>query len=178
MLDIGCGEGFQLNALRQEACRAIGVELSPQAPHACRTEGHPVTIGAAEKLLFRSESCQGILCKVVLPYTDERLAIGEIARVVKGGVALIYLYGLGYSLRYLLKPEGPETAIYAARTIVNTIVYRVSGRRLPGFVGDTIFQSDARLRRYYRMVGLGIESDLECKRFLGHPVFIAHVGRN
>jgi ubiquinone/menaquinone biosynthesis C-methylase UbiE len=95
VLDVGCGRGSQLNALRQE-CRAIGLELSPQAAHACRTEGHRVTVGTAEKLPFRSQSCQGIPCKVVLPYTDERLAISEIARVlVKGGVAVSISMALG-----------------------------------------------------------------------------------
>ena len=176
--DVGCGQGSQLSALRQEGCQAVGLELSPHAAHACRTEGHPVTVGAAEKLPFRSESSQGTLCKVVLPYTDERLAIGELARVlVKGGVALIYVHGLGDSLRYLLKPDGPKVSLYGARTIINTIVYRLSGRRPPGFVGDTIFQSDARLRRYYRSVGLATESHVESKRFSGQPVFIAHVVR-
>jgi len=98
---------------------------------------------------------------VVLPYTDERRAIAEIARVLaKGGVAVIYLHGLGYSLRYLLKPEVWKLSIYAARTILNTMIYRLTGRRLPGFLGDTIFQSDRRLRRYYRSVGLTLESTM------------------
>jgi len=140
--------------------------------------GIPVIIAAAESLPFRGESCHGILCKVVLPYTDERRAITEIARVVaKGGVAVVYLHGLGYSLRYLLKPDTWKRSVYAARTIFNTMVYRLSGRRLPGFLGDTIFQSDGRLRRYYRSAGLTLESAIQARRFLGQPVFIGHVVR-
>ena len=115
---------------------------------------------------------------MVLPYTDERRAIAEIARVLaKGGVAVIYLHGLGYSLRYLLKPEVWKLSIYAARTILNTMIYRLTGRRLPGFLGDTIFQSDRRLRRYYRSVGLTLESTMHSRRFLGQAVFIGHVVR-
>ena len=83
---------------------------------------------------------------MVLPYTDERRAIEEIGRVLAtGGVAVLYLHGLGYSLRYLLKPDSGSVRLYAARTIVNTVVYRLSGRRLPGFLGDTLFQSDRRV---------------------------------
>jgi hypothetical protein len=115
---------------------------------------------------------------VVLPYTDERRAIEEIARVLtKKGVALLYVHGLGYSLRYLLRPDSWKHSVYAARTIVNTVVYRLSGRRLPGFLGDTIFQSDRTLRRYYRSAGLTLLSTIPSGRFFGQPVFIGHVLR-
>jgi SAM-dependent methyltransferase len=178
VVDVGCGQGGQLRALRDAGCRPIGLELAPEAARECHAMGHPVIIAAAESLPFRDESCHGVLCKVVLPYTDERRTIAEIARVLaKGGVAVVYLHGLGYSLRYLLKPEVWKLSVYAARTIVNTIIYRLTGRRLPGFLGDTIFQSDRRLRRYYRSVGLTLESTMHSRRFLRQAVFIGHVVR-
>jgi SAM-dependent methyltransferase len=178
VLDVGCGEGLQLTNLRQAGYRAIGLELAVDAARACRASGHRVIIARAESLPFRSDTCHGVLCKVVLPYTDERRAIEEIARVLtKGGVAVLYLHGLGYSLRYLLKPDIWKRSVYAARTIVNTLVYRLTGKRLPGFLGDTIYQSDRRLRRYYRSAGLTFESAIRSRRFLGQPVFIGHVVR-
>jgi hypothetical protein len=36
-----------------------------------------------------------------------------------GGVAVLYLHGLGYSLRYLLKPDIWKRSVYAAKTILN-----------------------------------------------------------
>ena len=178
VLDVGCGEGLQLANLRQAGYRAIGLELAAEPAQACRATGHCVIIARAESLPFRSDSCDGVLCKVVLPYTDERRAIEEIGRVlVKGGVAVLYLHGLGYSLRYLLKPDVWKRSVYAARTIVNTLVYRLSGRRLPGFLGDTIFQSERQLRRYYRAAGLTVEAAIPSRRFLGQPVFIGHIVR-
>jgi len=106
VLDVGCGNGAQLARLREAGHRAIGVEVDPEAARACQRSGHAVVIASLENLPFRSSSCPGILCKVVIPYTDEQLAIAEIGRVLApGGVALLYLHGLGYSLRYLLKPD-------------------------------------------------------------------------
>jgi SAM-dependent methyltransferase len=178
VLELGCGLGAQLTALREAGCQAIGLDLAPEAVRASRAIGHPVIIAEAESLPFRGESCHGLLCKVVLHSTDERLVITEIAPgLAKGGVAVVYLQGIGYSLRYLLKPEVWKLSIYAARTILDTMVYRLTGRRLPGFLGDRIFQSDRRLRRYYRSSGLTLESAIQSKRFLGQPVFIGHVVR-
>ncbi len=75
--------------------------------------GHPVIMARAENLPFRSNSCQGVLSKVVIPYTDERLAIEEIGRVLApGGVAVLYFHGIGYSLRYLLKPDIWKGCLY------------------------------------------------------------------
>jgi SAM-dependent methyltransferase len=178
VVDVGCGEGSQLTAIRDAGCRPIGLELAPEAARECHAMGHPVIIAAAESLPFRDGTCHGVLCTVVLLYIDERRAIAEIARVLAtDGVAVIYLHGLGYSLRYLLKPEVWKLSIYAARTILNTKIYRLIGRRLPGFLGDTICQSDGRLRRYYRSVGLTLESTIRSRSFRGQPVFIGHVVR-
>jgi len=124
VLDVGCGNGAQLTRLREAGHRAIGVEVDPEAARACRRIGHAVVIATAESLPFRSNSCPGILCKVVIPYTDEQLAIAEIGRVLApGGVALLYLHGFGYSLRYLLRPDIWKRSVYAVKTILNTVVY-------------------------------------------------------
>lgn len=178
VVDVGCGNGGQLTRLREAGHRAIGVEVDPEAARGCRRIGHTVVIASAENLPFRSNSSAGILCKVVIPYTDEQLAIAEIGRVLApGGVAVLYLHGLGYSLRYLLRPDIWKRSVYAAKTIVNTMVYRLVRRRLPGRLGDTLFQSERRLRRCYLAAGLTLESTIPSRRFVGRPVFIGHVVR-
>jgi SAM-dependent methyltransferase len=178
VMDIGCGNGEQLTCLRNAGYRAIGLELAPEAARVCRKLGHAVIIARAESLPLRNSSCTGILCKVVIPYTDERVAIQEIGRVLAtGGVGVLYFHGIGYSLRYLLKPDIWKRCLYAARTIVNTLVYRVLGTRLPGFLGDTLYQSESRLHRYYGSSGLTFDSAIPSRRFLGLPVFIGHVVR-
>ena len=178
VLDIGCGTGAQLLQLREAGYRGIGLEPEAAAARACRRSGLPVVVGRAEHLPFHAGSCPGILCKVVIPYTDERLAIEEIGRVLApDGVAVLYFHGLGYSLRYLLKPDVWKRVVYAARTIVNTVVYRLLGTRLPGFLGDTLYQSESRLQQYYRAAGLALEVTFPSRRFLGRAVFIGHVVR-
>jgi hypothetical protein len=74
---------------------------------------------AESLLLFRRNSCPGILCKVVIPCTDGQLAIAEIGR---------------------------KRSVYAAKTIVNTAAHRLVRRRLLGFLAYTLFQSERRLR--------------------------------
>ncbi len=178
VLDVGCGTGNELTHLRNAGFHPIGLELAQGAAHVCRAGRHVVVIAAAEHLPFRSNSVPGILCKVVIPYTDERVAIGEIARVlVPGGAAVLYHHGLGYSLRYLLLPDVWKRSAYAARTIANTALYRMLGTRLPGWLGDTLFQSVGRLRRYYERFGLTLEASIPCRLFLGQAVFIVHVVR-
>ena len=178
VLDLGCGGGEHLARLKREGRRAVGVELSKDLARECRRSGHLVIVARGEALPVRSGSCGGVLCKVVMPYTEERKVVHEIARILEpGGVAILILHGLGYSLLYLFRPDEWRHAVYAARTIMNTLVYRWSGRRLPGFVGDTIYQSPVRMRRYYGEEGLALSAETLSRPFLGHPVFFEQVIR-
>jgi ubiquinone/menaquinone biosynthesis C-methylase UbiE len=178
VVDVGCGSGDQLQLLRTGGFRPIGLEPNAEQARRCRTRGFLVIRGQAEALPFRTATFDGVLCKVTLPYTDERRALGELARVVRpGGAVLLSSHGVGYSLRYLLWPDSWKHAAYALKTLVNTFVYRVFGRRLPKALGDTVFQSGPRLRAYYRRMGLRLESEVPSRRFAGFPVFIGHVLR-
>lgn len=62
VVDVGCGQGGQLSALREAGCRPIGLELAEEAARACHAKRHPVIIAAAESLPFRDESCHGSRC--------------------------------------------------------------------------------------------------------------------
>ena len=66
--------------------------------------------------------------------------------------------------------------LYAARVIANTLLYSLSGRRLPRVLCDTMYQSERRLRGYYRRTGFEIVPT-PAPRFLGAPVFIYHTLR-
>lgn len=150
VLDVGCGAGDQLRELIERRCIAIGVDVRflPNTGFVC---------AAAEALPFRDETFDGVVCKVTLPYTDQRRALAEIARVLRGaGTCRLSCHGLGYYVRYLVYGRFRER-IYAARTIVNTWLYWLTNRRI---VGDTLYQSPRHLP---------VDA---VSRYLGLPVFI------
>jgi SAM-dependent methyltransferase len=178
VLDVGFGHGEQMKHVAQGGGHAFGVEYDGTLARKGHAAGLRVCRAAAEGLPFATASFDGLICKVVIPYTDEASAVGEIARVLRpGGLAHVSYHGLGYSLRYLLTDPNWKRRVYGARTIANTVVYRASGRRLPGFWGDTIFQSASRLRSYYRRSGLELVAAQPSGRFAGAPVFIYHTLR-
>jgi SAM-dependent methyltransferase len=178
VLDVGFGHGEQMKRVADAGGRAFGVEYDGSLATKGHTAGLCVCRAAAERLPFAPASFDGLICKVVMPYTDEARAVREIGRVLRpGGVAQVSYHGLGYSLRYLLTDPNWKRRVYGARTIANTIVYRASGRRLPGFWGDTIYQSPSRLLAYYRRSGLELVDAHPSGRFAGAPVFIYHTLR-
>jgi SAM-dependent methyltransferase len=173
VLDVGCGQGAQLKQAADRGCWAAGVELDGKALATCKRSGLTVVQARAELLPFRSGSLDGVICKVVLPYTDEVRAIGEFARVLKPhGTAHVEYHGLGYYARYLLLGPGLKLRFYGLRAIINSWLYVAIGRRIPGFLGDTIYQSRPRLDRAYRRLGLRVIKDARAPTFLGLPVFI------
>jgi SAM-dependent methyltransferase len=175
VLDVGFGGGEQMQKLRAMGCVAVGIEYDAELAAAGGTKGLAVCRAQAERLPIRDASLDGLVCKVVIPYTDEAHAVAEIGRVLRpGAVARVSYHGLGYSLRYLLTDRNWKRRVYAARVVANTLVYRVTGRRLSGFAGDTLYQSAARLRRYYERSGLSLIREHPSARFAGAPVFIYH----
>ena len=169
VLDVGCATGKQL----AEASGSVKIGIEPDCDSAtqCRDRGFPVARAIAEHLPFPSEFFDGVICKGVLCLTLEDEAMREIRRVLKRDRKL-YLAsnGSGYYLRYFLRGSGKER-LYGLRALVNTWWWVITHHTLPGFIGDTMYQSPRRLRRYYKSNGLQVVSDRKTS-FLGFPVFI------
>lgn len=175
VLDVGCGLGEQMIELQDAGATVFGVDIDPEHLKKCRECGLNVAFGAAERLPFQDASFDGILCKVAISYTDDRATIAEFARLLKpGGIAYIVTHGAGYYLTYLLKNRSLETRFYGFRSLVNTLTFWLSGKRLPGFLGDTIFQSENRLSQLYAANGLKLVSAHSSRGPFGRPVFIYH----
>jgi len=173
VLDLGCGVGGQLSKLADQDVWACGIDPSMAALQSCRTQGLSVIQGKGERLPFLSGSFDGVICKVVLPYTNERRTIGEIGRVLRrGGTAYVVSHGAGYYLRYLLRPPRFAFRVNGARSLLNTWLWASTGRRLPGFLRDTLYQSRRRLLKYYRPAGLELEREFRSPQYLGFPVFL------
>jgi len=178
ILDVGFGGGEQMRELNARACRSVGIEVDPQLVVDGRRAGLTVCRAVAESLPFQTGVFDGAISKVVIPYTDEAAAIRELARVLRrGATARISYHGLGYKLRYLLAGKDWRFRFYGARVIVGTWWYVVTGKRLPGFWGDTLYQSERRLRKYYARAGFDVVSTYPSARFVGTPVFIFHTLR-
>jgi ubiquinone/menaquinone biosynthesis C-methylase UbiE len=176
VLDVGFGRGDQMRRVRMRRCVSVGLEIDPKLAIEARRSGLPVFRARAEQLPVQTSSMDGVVCKVVIPYTEESTAVAEIARVLRpGGTARISYHGPGYFLKYLLADPNWKVRFYGLRTIVNTAFYRVTGRRLRGFLGDSLFQTEQRLRRYYAQNGLDLIESPRASTFAGAPVFIYHV---
>lgn len=175
VLDVGFGEGAQMEALAERGQSVSGVDFSDTLVAAAKLRGLDVLQAPAEKLPYPDGSFDGIVCKVVLPYTNEEQAIREWSRTLKsGGTVLASYHGAGYYLRYLFGAVHWKDRIYGARSLINSWFYSLTQRRLPGFVGDTIYQSDRRLALHYRNAGFEIVSQVNGRTFAGFPVFIYH----
>ena len=172
VLDVGCGDGEELLHLQRSGCIGAGIDTSPYCVARCRDLGLRIVQARAEDMPVRTGSLDAVVCKVVVPYTDEARVLAEIGRVLRhGGKGFLCYHGIGYYLRYLLIGHFKHR-LYALRALVNTWLYATTRKRLPGFVGDTLYQSRRRLARYYRDSGLVPVQECPARRFLGLPVFI------
>ncbi len=169
VLDVGCGDGALISALGDVGATAVGLEIDPALVAAAVRRGLDVVHGQAEALPFANASFDAIVCCVVVPYTDQRLAVREWARVLRpGGLVNATYHGPGYGLHYLLAPpEGFRSRFYGARMLVNTAAYAVTGRRIPGFLGDTLCQTDTAMCGYAHASGLRVETSQVLDRTLG-----------
>ena len=176
VLDIGCGSGFYLRQLIAKGYLAFGTEPDKKQVAELQAEAFKVEIGYAENLPYPANSFDAILCSVVIPYTNERAAIAEWARVlVPGGKVNVSYHGFGYGMRLICQGKNLGARFYGLRMLVNTAVYRLTGLRLPSWLGDTMCQSEKRLLHYYSSFGFKLLASAKDQRlFMGQPVFIYH----
>jgi len=164
-----------MQELTRIGCRVVGTEIGTQLIDSGLAEGLDVRSGLAEDLPFENNSFDRVLCSVVLPYTDERRAVSEWARVIKpGGRVFASYHGVGYALRQIFRPKNIPMHVYGMRTLLNTYCYWATGRRLPGFLGDSLCQGKKQLGAYYRSSGLELERELVVDSFGNYPHFLCH----
>jgi ubiquinone/menaquinone biosynthesis C-methylase UbiE len=169
ILDVGFGDGDDLRSLAARGCTAVGIDVA-LARDSRSLQGARILLARAEHLPFRDASFDGAVMKVVLPYTEERMAVSEIARVLRPGAGWeLTVHGIGYYLRILLLAP-VRRRVYAARTILNTLLYRATGWRW--LLGTTIYQSSARLTRDLQRHRVRVTRVTPSPTFAGLPYFI------
>ena len=178
VLDLGCGAGQQLRPfVRDGGSLGVGIDASPEVGQAGRqlfardepTARVVFVRAAAEQLPFAASTFDLVICRLVLPYTDNKRAIAEMARVLREGGALLlkYHHARFYTmeLRQALSAGRIKSAIHACRVLLAGAIYHLSASQPRGTVtGGETFQTAWLIRRELRRHGL------EIRRFLPDSV--------
>ena len=172
VLDLGCGAGQELLPfLEKTEAVCVGVdsarELGKMTSEMFGGERRAVFVRSeGEKLPFASESFDVVLCRVALPYMNNRQAIAEIARILKpNGVLLLKthapLFYFGMILERL-KTLSPRQLAYPVICLLASFWHLLTGRQLQNGIwrGKEIFQTRAFLEKEFAKNNLKIEDVL------------------
>jgi len=145
----------------------VGLDIAPGANRAGRAlfaAHHPgarvVFIrAAAEVLPLLSKSCDVVICRIALPYTDNQRALAEMARVL-----LLKIHHARYYGHMLLRGAAAfdvRSMIYASRVLATGAFYHATGRQPRTHLkGREVFQTRWLLRRELLHQGLSITGEL------------------
>jgi SAM-dependent methyltransferase len=107
VLDVACGSGDWLVPLARLNPRVIGVDLDAGMLDLARARSFGATNVdirrmSAESLQFADGDFDAITCFTALPYLDQPVALGEMARVLKpGGRLVLGTVGPGYYAKHV-----------------------------------------------------------------------------
>ena len=137
VLDVGCGPGNLLVALSADAPELlIGVDVDETFLVFGRSQVEksidplaavPTLLRASLPTLpFADETFDLVTCFLVMPHVpDDRLALTELARVLKpGGTLAISGHGFGFPLRYLKRFRLKPLQMYLA-----SLIYKCTGKK-------------------------------------------------
>ncbi len=91
LLDVGCGEGFVLEALSGVYAEADAIDLSSEAVAACQARNPSVRaqVGSVLALPFEDNAFDVVICLEVLEHLEQpQAAVAELSRVCRGQLVL------------------------------------------------------------------------------------------
>lgn len=170
VLDVGCGAGQEMLAFVCDL-RIVGVGVDP-LPSAL-TEGRQLyaeaapaarvafVLAAAEALPLPDGAFDVVISRVSLPYTDNRAALSEMARVLRpGGVMFLKVHDPRYYVRVIrqgLSGREWKRVVYGTRVLAAGAAYHVTGRQIRHrLVGGETFQTERMLRSELARAGMAI----------------------
>lgn len=161
VLDVGCGAGQELLPfLEKTSALCVGIDIAPELGVVTK-EVFPngkkavAVRSAGETLPFADESFDVVLCRVALPYMNNRRAIAEVARVLKPkGVYLLKTHAVPFyfgMIRERLKYANPRQLAYPVVCLAASVWHSLTGRQLEdGFwQGKEIFQTRGFLEKEF-----------------------------
>jgi SAM-dependent methyltransferase len=135
VLEVGCGTGLIMRGLADTARRLAGVDISPGMLAEARRRGFDVVEGDAQRLPFADETFDlAYSFKVLAHVPDIRLAMREMARVLRPGGRLVAEFYNALSLRRLAKRIGRPGRISADRTEAEVFTRWDTPRQVRGYI--------------------------------------------
>jgi len=173
LLDAGCGAGQEMIPFARAGARCVGIDISPGSgafglarfrAHHPDLAVHFVT-ATAEEMPLAAESFDVVLCRVAIPYTDNRQAFAEMARVLRpGGVLLLKTHHARYYVQKFvdgLRRRSPLFSIHALRVLASGFVFWLTGRQpAGGMLLRESFLTTGMLGRELSHAGLAIDAAL------------------
>jgi SAM-dependent methyltransferase len=191
VLDVGCGAGQELRPfLHGASVFGVGIDRSPEVGGAGRRlfrEHQPGSRVAfvratAEDLPLATSSVDVIVCRLVLPYTDNARALAEIARVLRpGGALLLKFHHARFYFRELatgLAERRFKSVVHACRVLVAGAIYHLTGSQPRRWITGESFQTMWLLRRELARNGLEIRRTLTDSRPATPTLLIGRPGAN
>lgn len=136
----------------------------------------------AEDVPLASSSVDVVVCRLVLPYTDNARALAEIARVLgQGGVLLLKFQHARFYFRELatgLTQRQFKSVVHACRVLVAGAVYHLTGSQPRRWISGESFQTIWLLRRELARIGLEIQRVLRDSPPATPTLLIGRAGAN
>jgi ubiquinone/menaquinone biosynthesis C-methylase UbiE len=175
VLDVGCGAGQELFPfLEKTGAFCVGIDIAEElgvvTGKVFNEKGFSARTDFArskgEELPFADESFDVVLCRVALPYMNNRQTIAEIARILKPkGVFLLKIHAPPFYL-VMIRERLPKLSVkqlaYPLICLTGSVWHLLTGRQLQnGFwKGKEVFQTRGFLRRECEKNNLRIEREL------------------
>jgi ubiquinone/menaquinone biosynthesis C-methylase UbiE len=170
VLDVGCGAGQEMIPFVVDVdVVGVGVDIKPASARIGRelfARHFPAASvafvrGDAGALPIRSLSCDVVICRIALPYMDNRRALAEMSRVLgPQGLLLLKIHHARHYWRVFKRAAttfDTSDMKYALRAFAAGAVYHATGRQPPG---KEVFETRWLITRELACHGLSIRGEM------------------
>ncbi|HQU81982.1 MAG TPA: class I SAM-dependent methyltransferase [Pyrinomonadaceae bacterium] len=174
ILDVGCSIGHEFFPfLEKSDAVCYGVDIAEELGVLTKkifaekyAERVHFVRSTGEFLPFADKSFDAVLCRVTIPYMNNKMAIAEVARVLKkGGVYLLKTHAPPFYFRMIAeraKSLNPKQVAYPVICLAASIFHSATGKQLENGIwrGKEIFQTRNFLEKEFAKHGMKIEKEL------------------
>lgn len=174
ILDVGCSVGQEfLPFLEKTDAVCYGLDIAAELGVLTKkvfaekfTERVNFVRAAGEILPFADQSFDAVLCRVSIPYMNNKKAIAEVARVLKtGGVYLLKTHAPPFYFRMIkdrIKTLNPKQVAYPLICLTAGVWHSATGKQLENGIwrGKEVFQTRSFLEKEFAANGMAIEKEL------------------